>query len=136
VHSLVSRPAAGASFWPGRYLPADMAAAATAVGRFAEFDHAALCVESGALAAAAGFYRETLGFRLSHEEHVATESSAMASKVVEVGAVKLVLVAPAPGRQMSQIEDFLRRHDGPGVQHVALRVPDIAAAARMLRDNG
>ncbi len=138
IHSLVSRRDAAASFWPGRYVPIARTAAAPA-SQFAEIDHVAVCAEAGMLAESAEFYRRILDFRLSHEEEVATATSAMCSKVVvagEAGAVKLVLVAPAVGRRMSQIEDFLRRHNGPGVQHAALRVTDIAASARALRDNG
>jgi len=139
IHSLVGRRAAAASFWPGRYIPAEQTAMATSVGHIADFDHVAICTEAGTLAAVTSFYREILGFRLCHEEEVTTATSAMSSKAVEAGrggAVKIVFVAPAPGCQISQIEDFLRRHNGPGVQHVALRVTDIAASARMLRDNG
>src|SRR4029077_12355343 len=99
-----------ASFWPGRYVPTEAAGRAGSAVEFAALDHAALCAGSGTLAAVADFYREILGFRLCHEEDVATETSAMASQVLEAGggAGKILLVAPAGGRPTRPIEELLR----------------------------
>src|SRR5260221_6922410 len=117
IHSLVSRRDAANSFWPGRYAPIARTAAPPA-SQFAEIDHVAICAEAGMLPRRTEFYRRLLDFRLSHEEEVATATSAMSSKVVvsgQAGAVKVVLVAPAGWRRTSHTQDFLLCHTSPRV---------------------
>jgi 4-hydroxyphenylpyruvate dioxygenase len=60
------------------------------------------------------------------------------SKVVASGnhVVKFPLNEPAEGRKRSQIDEFLRFHQGPGVQHLALATRDIVAAVDRLRAAG
>ena len=43
---------------------------------------------------------------------------------------------PAPGKRKSQIQEFVEEFDGPGIQHVALRVPDIISYVRKQRATG
>jgi 4-hydroxyphenylpyruvate dioxygenase len=50
--------------------------------------------------------------------------------------VVLPINEPADGRRKSQIEEYLDYYRSPGVQHVALRTPDIVQAVRSLRDRG
>jgi 4-hydroxyphenylpyruvate dioxygenase len=103
-----------------------------------EVDHLAISVEGGMLDGLVEFYRRVFGFHQSHQEDVASEYSAMNSKVVEdsSGRIKLPIVEPAAGRRQSQISEYLSYHRGPGVQHIAMLADDIVTSVRSLRDNG
>ena len=100
-----------------------------------EIDHIALSVEQGGLDEAVDFYRQVLGFRLSHQEDVSTEYSAMNSKAVQnpAGTVRFPIMEPAAGRRRSQIEEYLAFHRGPGAQHIAFLSGNIAQAVRALK---
>jgi len=43
---------------------------------------------------------------------------------------------PAPGKKRSQIEEYVLFNSGPGVQHIALRTPDIIATVSTMRARG
>jgi 4-hydroxymandelate synthase len=101
-------------------------------------DHVAVCVPDGDLAPTVRFYREVLGFGLIFEEYIEVGDQAMRSQVVQSpsAGVTLTILAPDTTRTPGQIDDFLRSHDGAGVQHLALRTDDIAAAVRTLGERG
>jgi 4-hydroxyphenylpyruvate dioxygenase len=100
-------------------------------------DHIAVNVERGALDRWVDFYRDVLDFRLSHQEDVFTENSAMNSKVVQNfdGRVKFPIIEPAEGRRKSQIEEYLEFNRGPGAQHIAFLSDNIVETVRQLREN-
>ena len=100
-----------------------------------EIDHIAMSVEEGDLDEAVDFYQRVLGFRLSHQEDIATEYSAMNSKAVQnrAGTVRFPIMEPAVGRRRSQIEEYLAFHRGPGAQHVAFLSDSITQAVRALK---
>jgi 4-hydroxymandelate synthase len=62
----------------------------------------------------------------------------MFSKVVQSpsGGVTFTLIQPDVSRRPGQIDDFLAWHGGPGVQHLALRTDDVAAAVDVLSERG
>jgi len=47
-----------------------------------------------------------------------------------------VLIEPVPGKRKSQIEEFLKFYQGPGVQHVGLLSEDIIRTVHALEANG
>lgn len=102
----------------------------TAAGTFLGFDHIAICVESGGVDAAMDFYQRVLGFHISHEETVRTARGGMISKVVasKCGRFRCPIQEPLSAGAPGQITDFLERHGGPGVQHVAFLTDDILEA--------
>jgi 4-hydroxyphenylpyruvate dioxygenase len=137
-HTLVDR----SRYW-GPYLPGYVARAQPAPGGplIAALDHVVGNVELGAMDRWVEFYRRVMGFTNMAEfvgEDIATEYSALMSKVVASGdrLVKFPLNEPAEGKRASQIDEFLRFHRGPGVQHLALATPDILAAVDRLRAAG
>lgn len=139
VHSLVERRDATGPFLPGfRAWSAPVPEDARDGASLAAIDHVACCVEGGALDRWVRFYHEAFGFREAHHEDIATDHSAMNSKVVESenGAIKLPIMEPAEGKSKSQIDEYLDYHHGPGAQHLALRSSDIAATVRALRRGG
>jgi 4-hydroxyphenylpyruvate dioxygenase len=136
VHSLVERKGYRGNFLPG-YRPW-RATVEHDSAHLVGIDHVACCVEAGSLAKWVDFYERAFGFGEIHHEDVATERSAMNSKVVgsEDRAIKLPMMEPATGRGKSQIDEFLEYNHGPGGQHVAFLSDDIVATVRALRADG
>jgi 4-hydroxyphenylpyruvate dioxygenase len=104
----------------------------------AAFDHIAICVEPHSLNEWFKFYIDIFDFHHSHQEDIVTENTAMNSGVVENknGRVKFPIMEPAPSKRSSQIEEYLKFHQGPGAQHIALLTGNIVQTIRALRGNG
>jgi LAO/AO transport system kinase len=91
-------------------------------------DHLGIAVES--LEQSVAFY-ESLGLAVAHRETVDSEKVRVA--MLPAGDSRIELLEPsAPD---SAIAKFLTKR-GPGLHHVALRVPDLAAAIERLRASG
>jgi 4-hydroxyphenylpyruvate dioxygenase len=97
-------------------------------------DHVALALPEGQLDQMVECYTSALGFHETHQEQVSTEHSAMRSKVVESqnGAVRFPMMEPAKGKRQSQIENYIRSHQGSGAQHVAFLSHDIVKSVSSL----
>lgn len=96
-------------------------------------DHVGIAVPD--LQAAIDFYTGTLGGRLEHRERNEDQQidEAMIAFDRSGTAARIQLIAPSgPG---STIAKFLDRN-GPGLQQLAVRVPDVRAAAATLRGRG
>jgi LAO/AO transport system kinase len=91
-------------------------------------DHLGIAVP--ALDTAIGFY-ESLGLAVGHRETVASEKVDVA--MLPAGDSRIELLQPsAPD---SPIAKFLEKR-GPGLHHIALRVPDLNAAVASLKASG
>jgi 4-hydroxymandelate synthase len=103
-----------------------------------EIDHIAVCLNTGDMNATVDFYRKALGFRDIFEEHIVVGAQAMESKVVQSpsGTVTLTLIEPDPSAAPGQIDEFLKSHQGAGVQHLAFSSPDAVRAVRVLTARG
>jgi methylmalonyl-CoA epimerase len=101
--------------------------AKTAIG----IDHVAIAVKD--LDEAIAYYRDVLGFEQRERRQISGRISGMDSAVMEAGGVKFVLVqGDSPESNVSRyIEAY-----GPGVQHVALEIPDAQEAIDDLRARG
>ncbi len=135
-HTFVERGA-----YSGPYLPGYEAREGHEQGWIAAIDHCVGNVEMGAMDEWVGFYNRVLGFTNMAEfvgDDIATEYSALMSKVVADGSrvVKFPLNEPAVGKKRSQIDEYLDFYGGPGVQHIALNVPDILSAVDHMRAAG
>src|SRR5215217_216008 len=107
-------------------------AATSVLGRSAmSIDHVAIAVRD--LEQAIVHYRDVLGFTLQERRQISDRISGMDSAVMEAGGVKFVLVqGDSPASNVSRyIEAY-----GPGVQHVAIEVPDPQEAIDDLRTRG
>jgi methylmalonyl-CoA epimerase len=107
-------------------------ASASVLGRSAMgIDHVAIAVRD--LEAAIAYYGDVLGFELKERRQISGRISGMDSAVMEAGGVKFVLVqGDSPESNVSRyIEAY-----GPGVQHVAIEVPDPQEAFDDLRARG
>ncbi|WP_457030084.1 4-hydroxyphenylpyruvate dioxygenase [Kitasatospora sp. P5_F3] len=101
-------------------------------------DHAALCVPAGELTGAVKFCEQALGFTRIFDEYIEVGAQAMDSSVVQSpsGLVTFTLIEPDTARPPGQIDTFLDRHQGSGVQHLAFHTGDIAVAVRELAGRG
>ncbi|MGH3328588.1 MAG: 4-hydroxyphenylpyruvate dioxygenase, partial [Streptomycetales bacterium] len=139
-HTLIERSAYDGPFLPG-FVAREPIVPPPGRRLFQAIDHCVANVELGRMDEWVGFYHRVMGFTNMKEfvgEDIATEYSALMSKVVADGSgkVKFPINEPAPGRKRSQIDEYLQFYGGPGVQHVALATNDIAAAVRHMRTAG
>jgi 4-hydroxyphenylpyruvate dioxygenase len=72
------------------------------------------------------------------ETQIHTEYSALRSTVManQDETVKMPINEPAPGKQESQIQEYINYHGGTGVQHIALLTNDIISTVSALRQRG
>lgn len=50
--------------------------------------------------------------------------------------IKMPINEPAPGKRVSQIQEYVNYYGGNGVQHIALRVDDIIGTIENMRKRG
>ena len=91
-------------------------------------DHLGVAVRS--LAAAKRIY-EKLGLSVSAEETVAAEKVRLV--MVPIGETRLELLEPTS--EDSVIAKFIAKR-GEGLHHISIRVPDLSATVRRLKQNG
>lgn len=92
-------------------------------------DHLGIAVRS--IEEALGFYERQLGLEVALREHVPHERVNVA--MLPVSGSRIELLEPAGSD--SVIAKFVETR-GPGVHHIALKVPDLNAAVARLRDCG
>ncbi|GAB2744110.1 VOC family protein [Kitasatospora kifunensis] len=122
----------------GRRWTATPGAPTRPVGRVRSLDQVALCLEGGSLAAHADFYQKAFGFTRRSTEHIDLGEQAMDSVVLSNACERAVftLLAPDRAKDSGQLDAFLARNGGPGVQRLAFLVEDLLAAAHDFRDRG
>lgn len=131
LHSFIERqPHAG--FAPG-YTPVPGGFDAGDI-HFAMIDHVVANVER--MEEWVKYYETVFGFDLFMHFDINTGRSALMSKVVSStdGWVKLPINEPSS--QNSQIQEYLDKYNGPGVQHIALLTPNIVDTVAEMRRMG
>ncbi|MGW4031116.1 4-hydroxyphenylpyruvate dioxygenase [Streptomyces sp. NPDC004838] len=140
MHTLVERapgegPGLPAGFVP---VPGSVDTSGGEVGLL-DVDHLAVCLDAGELDHTSRFYQRAFGFREIYEERIVVGAQAMESKVVQSAgseAVTLTLIEPDPEAQPGQIDEFLKSHHGPGIQHLAFSSDDAVRSVRTLSARG
>jgi 4-hydroxymandelate synthase len=139
THTLVQRAPDAAPGLPVGFVPALRPAGhrAADVG-LVGVDHLAVCVNAGELTPMADFYRSALGFRRIFDERIVIGDQAMESTVVQSGsgAVTLTLLEPDTTAEPGQVDEFLKNHQGAGVQHIAFSSRDAVRSVRALSRRG
>lgn len=132
AHRFVTRGSSTTQFAPG-LIKETMPAAAPA-DLLKAIDHIAVCVPAGELARVARRYREVFGFAEIFEERIVIGSQAIDSKVVQSPsrAVTFTILESDTNCEPGQIDEFIRAHDGAGVQHVAFLTDDIVCGVQTL----
>jgi 4-hydroxymandelate synthase len=135
-HTLVAR-SVGAS------LPSDRAWRPVSTptarpGRIWLLDHVALLVEGGTLADYADFCTEAFGLAPYSGEYIEIGEQAIDSIVVRSpsGGITFTILEQDQARKPGQIDGFISRHGGPGVQHLAFLVDDVVSAVHEFRGQG
>ncbi|MCC9311903.1 4-hydroxyphenylpyruvate dioxygenase [Kitasatospora sp. RB6PN24] len=120
------------------WVPTPGGAGESGSGRIGGLDHIAVCLEGGTLEKYAEFYREAFGLFRYSSEYVAVGDQAMDSIVVrsDSGSAIFTLVAPDPGKEPGQLDNFLERNGGEGVQHLAFLTGEIIPAVHESRERG
>lgn len=140
-HTLLpARPGPGHRLPPGRSW-SDSAPAARQEGpgdRIKALDHVAICLEAGTLDAHADMYADVFGLSRYSSEYTVLGDQAMESIVVRSPSygITFTLLAQDPARSHGQIEAFIDRNSGSGVQHLAFEVDDIIPAVREFQGKG
>jgi 4-hydroxymandelate synthase len=105
--------------------------------RLTVIDHFAVCVPNGSLIRTTDFYTTALAFQATFKERITVGAQAMDSIVVQSrGGVTFTVIEPDVTFERGQIDEFVDRHGGAGVQHIAFATPDITRAIRTLRSRG
>ncbi|OLZ69948.1 4-hydroxyphenylpyruvate dioxygenase [Streptomyces sp. IMTB 2501] len=139
-HTLVDRSGYDGPYLPG-FVPAKPMVEPPARRTFQAVDHCVGNVELGRMNEWVAFYNKVMGFTNMKEfvgDDIATEYSALMSKVVADGTlkVKFPINEPAIAKKKSQIDEYLEFYGGAGVQHIALNTNDIVQTVRTMRAAG
>ncbi|GAV44461.1 4-hydroxyphenylpyruvate dioxygenase [Streptomyces acidiscabies] len=139
-HTLVERQDYDGPYLPG-FTSTTPIVGTPAQRMFQAVDHCVGNVELGRMNEWVGFYNRVMGFTNMKEfvgDDIATEYSALMSKVVADGTlkVKFPINEPALAKKKSQIDEYLEFYGGAGVQHIALNTNDIVATVTAMRAAG
>ena len=88
-------------------------------------DHLVLNVPNGELDAAAIWYQNLFEFQVQQTFDIHTQTSGLTSKALVSSCGKIRFNINQPSSHNSQIQDFLDRNHGAGIQHIALQTNDI-----------
>jgi 4-hydroxymandelate synthase len=115
-----------------------LAAPSDGAERIRLLDHVAVCLTGGTLAGVADFYSDGFGLARYSSEYTVVGDQAMDSIVVRSasGRITFTLLEPDLSRKPGQLDAFLARNAGPGVQHLAFLVDDIIPAVYEFSERG
>lgn len=99
-------------------------------------DHCVLNVPAGELGAAVEWYGQVLGFEPKQQFAIATARSSLHSQVLVHPQTGIQFPINEPTSGNSQIQEFLDHNRGAGIQHIALKTPDILHWVPRLRQLG
>jgi 4-hydroxymandelate synthase len=135
-HTLVTRSAKPAPPADRRWLPVPDALGSK--GNIRLLDHVAVCVESGTLTDFADFYTKAFGVARYSSEYIEVGDQAMDSIVVRSpsGGTTFTILEQDAAKKTGQVEEFISRNGGSGVQHLAFLVDDIISAVREYSGRG
>jgi 4-hydroxyphenylpyruvate dioxygenase len=88
-------------------------------------DHLVLNVATGELNAAAIWYQDLFNFQVQQTFDIQSQTSGLNSKALVSSCGKIRFNINEPSSSNSQIQDFLDRNHGAGIQHIALQTSDI-----------
>lgn len=131
---LVQRTGEPASFWPG--LAPDPAPALCDPG-LVRVDHLTNNVGPAEMDALVDFYERVYGFVVTREFHIrGALGTGLDSKVVQSANNQVIIPINQPTDEKSQVQEYVTRHRGQGVQHIALSTNDIFHTLRTLQAQG
>ncbi len=104
--------------------------------RVSRIDHLTNNVPKGQMEHWVDFYKTIYGFKETRYFDIKGAKTGLNSKVVQLENNQVIIPINEPEVEngKSQIQEFLDRHKGPGVQHIALMTPDIISTVSELRN--
>jgi 4-hydroxyphenylpyruvate dioxygenase len=99
-------------------------------------DHIVLNVPVGDLEHAVSWYQNILDFQPQQMFKIKTNRSALHSQVMVSHHGNVQLPINEPATPNSQIQEFINVNRGAGIQHIALRTPNIVQAIAQFRSSG
>jgi 4-hydroxyphenylpyruvate dioxygenase len=131
---LLERRGDPAPFWPG--LTPDPAPALCEPG-LVRVDHLTNNVGPGEMDALVAFYGRVYGFGVTREFHIrGALGTGLDSKVVQSANHRVIIPINQPTDEKSQVQEYVNRHRGQGVQHIAMSTNDIVHTLRTLKAQG
>jgi 4-hydroxyphenylpyruvate dioxygenase len=131
---LVDRKGDLSAFWPG--LAPDPSPALCDPG-LVRVDHLTNNVGPGEMDALVDFYERVYGFVVTREFHIrGALGTGLDSKVVQSANNQVIIPINQPTDEKSQVQEYVTRHKGQGVQHIALSTTDIFQTLRTLQAQG
>ncbi|MBK9797847.1 MAG: 4-hydroxyphenylpyruvate dioxygenase [Holophagaceae bacterium] len=131
---LVERRGAPDVFWPG--LSAEPLPAFCDPG-LVRVDHLTNNVGPGEMDALVDFYERVYGFGVTREFHIrGALGTGLDSKVVQSTNNQVIIPINQPTDEKSQVQEYVTRHKGQGVQHIAMSTNDIFQTLRTLQAQG
>lgn len=106
--------------------------------RFSRVDHLTNNVARGQMRRWVDFYKQIFGMKVTRYFDIKGAKTGLESEVVQLpnGIVIIPINEPDTDNSKSQIQEFLDRHQGPGVQHIALMTADIISSVEDLQTRG
>ena len=100
-------------------------------------DHLTNNVGPGEMAKLVAFYEDVFGFNVTRTFTIRGQlGTGLNSKVVQSANNRVIIPINEPTDDKSQIQEFVKRHGGPGVQHIAMSTNNIQETLRVLREQG
>jgi 4-hydroxyphenylpyruvate dioxygenase len=100
-------------------------------------DHLTNNVGEGQMDALVGFYERVFGFQVTRTFDIHGQlGTGLRSKVVQSANNRVIIPINEPSDPKSQIQEFVRRHRGNGVQHIAMSTNAIMQTIRVLTAQG
>jgi 4-hydroxyphenylpyruvate dioxygenase len=100
-------------------------------------DHLTNNVGVGELDRWVEFYERIFGFAVVREFHIrGALGTGLTSKVVQSSNGRVIIPINEPTDEKSQVQEFIERHRGPGVQHIAMATANIAKTLPLLKAQG
>jgi 4-hydroxyphenylpyruvate dioxygenase len=100
-------------------------------------DHLTNNVGPGEMAALVNFYEQVFGFQVTRTFNIRGQlGTGLNSMVVQSADNRVIIPINEPADEKSQIQEFVLRHRGQGVQHIAMSTNDILETLRVLTAQG
>jgi 4-hydroxyphenylpyruvate dioxygenase len=99
-------------------------------------DHLTNNVGMGEMAKWVGWYKEVFGFIVTRKFDIFTDRTGLISDVVQSADHKIKVPINEAREKESQIQEFVNRMKGPGVQHLAFLTTGLISTLKGLRSEG
>ena len=100
-------------------------------------DHLTNNVGAGEMDGLVAFYEQVFGFQVTRTFQIRGQlGTGLNSKVVQSADNRVIIPINEPADEKSQIQEFVQRHHGQGVQHIAMSTNDIQETLQVLTAQG